>query len=269
MMSNKIGVGVITCNRLDFFKQCISSIEAVDALVVVNDGAPYPEENYPTSVEHVIQHEKNMCVGISKNDALRYLLNKGCEHIFLVEDDIEIIDNEVFRKYIKASEITGLKHLNYALHGPLNKDDLGFKKPRFVVNYDNDISISLNWSCPGAFSYYNKKVIETVGFMDERFQNYWEHLEHSYRMVLQGLLPGFRWWPDIEDSDKYIWDLDQDLSQSEIRKDKSEFKKKYSHSTEVFFDLHGTIPREIEQKPLGKILENLNKIKELYAITNG
>lgn len=266
VMSKKIGVGVITCNRQDLFWQCIRSIGGVDTIVVVNDGEPYPEDAYPDTVQTVIQHEKNTCVGVSKNDALKYLIEDGCEHLFLVEDDVEVIDDKVFEKYIKAAEVTGIRHFNYGLHRPANKDSFGNKQPKFVANYTDDISIALYWSCGGAFSYYDKRIIDAVGFMNERFRNYWEHFEHTYRMVLKGFLPGFRWWPDIADSERYLWDLDQDQSQSVIMKDIEEFKEKLEFNTNIFIDLYGVPPGEIEEEPLGEVLENLNKIKEQYAI---
>ena len=41
----KIGLGVITYNREEFFKKCFESIDSnyIDELVVVNDGTPYKE----------------------------------------------------------------------------------------------------------------------------------------------------------------------------------------------------------------------------------
>lgn len=267
-VTNKIGVGVITCNRIHFFKQCIASIEGADVLVVVNDGVPYPDETYTNSVDQLIQHKTNKSVGVSKNDALKYLIEKGCKHLFLIEDDMEIIDNEVFNQYIKAAEVTGIKHFNYAMHGPFNKDELGNKVSKFVVNYEEGISISLHEGCVGSFSYYDKQVIDAVGYMDERFKNCWEHVEHSYRMILKGFLPGMGWWPDLEDSERYIWDLDQDLSGSEIRKGKDQYKEVLESNTEIFKEMYGVTPGEIEQKSLGEVLKNLETIKELYSVHN-
>ncbi len=97
MSSGRIGVGVITYNRVPLFIQCVKSIPAVDRLIVVNDGNPYEETIYPSTVTKVIQHRKNRGVGISKNDALRYLMNEGCEHIFLCEDDIRIKNEKIFK----------------------------------------------------------------------------------------------------------------------------------------------------------------------------
>ncbi len=104
-MNSKIGFGVITCNRLKFFK-LINSVPDVDELVVVNDGDPYPEEIYPAN-SFVIQHNKNKGIARTKNDASKYLYEKDCEHIFICEDDIIIKDKNVCKYYIDAYEVSG------------------------------------------------------------------------------------------------------------------------------------------------------------------
>ena len=40
--------------------------------------------------------------------------NTDCEHIFIMEDDILIKDENVFKEYIRHSLISGIKHLNFA-----------------------------------------------------------------------------------------------------------------------------------------------------------
>ena len=49
MNSNKIGIGIITCDRVSFFKKAVNSIPAVDHLVIVNDGKP----KKPFRLKHV------------------------------------------------------------------------------------------------------------------------------------------------------------------------------------------------------------------------
>ena len=70
-MSYKIGLGIVTYNRPDYFKKVLSAVPlyAVDDIVVVNDGTPYGEEMHIP----YIQHEKNKGVGRSKNDAIKHL----------------------------------------------------------------------------------------------------------------------------------------------------------------------------------------------------
>jgi len=264
-MKNKIGVGVITCNREHLFRDCIRSIPSCDLLVVVNDGEPYPSDAYPSSVDELIQHKTNTNVATSKNNALRYLITNHCEHIFLIEDDVEIINNDVFLRYIKAAEVTGLLHIMFGFHGFGNKDSYGKKMPSFVVKYEKGIKIALNYVPLGAFCYYHRNVIDAIGYMDERFPNWLEHNEHSYRAVKNGMLPGFRWWPDLANSDEYIWDLDQDHSLSVIRTDRDLLLRRREEAHKVFKELHSCEYNDIPIEPLGIIFERLDYIKKVYS----
>jgi len=205
-MSEKIGLGVLTYNRPEYFKKIFSSIPlyAVDEIVIVNDGTPYGEEIH---VPH-IQHKKNMGVGVSKNDALKHLLNKGCDYIFLMEDDIIIKNPEVFQAYIKASKETGIQHFNYSQHGLMNKlPNTDTPNPRTKIEYKNNIVIDLHLHCVGAFSFYTRKCLDKVGLMDETFYNATEHLEHTYNIIKAGMHPPFWWFSDIHDSNKYLTDI--------------------------------------------------------------
>lgn len=117
----KIGLGLITCNAPEKLKQSAPSVpDFLDEFVIVNDGKPYNASIYPSKA-HLIQHEQNKGVAVSKNDALRYLLDSGCEHIFLMEDDVIIKNKAVFKKYINTAKLSGILHLNYALQGPHNR----------------------------------------------------------------------------------------------------------------------------------------------------
>jgi hypothetical protein len=100
---SSIGVGMVTYNAEDRIKQSAKTIPTwIENFVIVNDGTPYSPDSYPEHA-HIIQHDTNKCVGAAKNTALDYLLEKGCEHIFLIEDDILIKDENVFKEYIKHS----------------------------------------------------------------------------------------------------------------------------------------------------------------------
>ena len=111
---SKVGIALITCDRLNFFKTCLSSIlnvtDTFDTLVVVNDGVLDVDNQLLTDVNVYINHEENQGVGPSKNAAMRSLLDQGCEHLFLIEDDVLINDPETLLKYIHASEVTGIKN---------------------------------------------------------------------------------------------------------------------------------------------------------------
>ena len=79
----KIGVGIITCNRPEYLVNSIKSLPSqyegkIDQLVIINDGKPLSSTDiigYGT----VLQNETNLGVGKSKNRAMQYLLDNGCD----------------------------------------------------------------------------------------------------------------------------------------------------------------------------------------------
>jgi glycosyltransferase involved in cell wall biosynthesis len=262
-MKNKIGVGIITCNRENFFKKCVDSIPDVDSLVIVNDGEPYDNSIYPDGAE-VIQHTKNKCVGVSKNEALRYLIQDGTDHLFLIEDDMLIKNPEVFNQYIKTAETSGIWHLNFGYHGPANKTAEGQKNPRQVVEYDNGIEVALNPNCVGSFSYYLRGVIKHVGYMDERFKNAWEHVEHTYKIIDAGLHPPFWWFADVANSDEYINEQACSEVNSTIRKN-DEWTKNMREGMAWYRHKHGIAPVETPDTKPEKVLQILDDIEKKYA----
>ncbi|MBK7105839.1 MAG: hypothetical protein IPH62_11205 [Ignavibacteriae bacterium] len=213
-MGNKIGIGIITCNRSHFFKELISSIPEVDKIVVVNDGNPYENNLYPSKITEVIQHKNNKGIAKTKNDALKYLLDHECEHIYLFEDDIAINDSSIIEKYIKASEISGIQHFNYAYHGKWNKTTTGNPNPKKIIRYSDNVNITLHDMLTGALSYFRSTVLKNVGLMDTRYKNVLEHVDHTYRIIKSGFHPPFRWFADIEESFYLLRELDEDLKES-------------------------------------------------------
>jgi hypothetical protein len=295
-MSGKIGLGLITCNAVGKFKQSVLTVPEVDSFVIVNDGKPYDDEVYPARAV-VIQHDKNYSVGKSKNDALRYLLNEGCEHIFLMEDDVLIKNPEIIYKYINASETTGILHLNYALQGPNNRkpkskirrrtdrilgkiaqylvsnfnQSKSIPEPKAIVTFDNGVSISLYHNCVGAFSYYRKSLLEQTGFMDETFVNAWEHVEHTYQICKTGNHPPFWWFADVTDSINDIDNIDNVIEQSTIRSNPNWVNR--GLEAEQYFESKigctpGAIPhvsREKIKDYFDQVAPNINKSIEFYG----
>lgn len=259
-MNNKIGVGVVTYNREDFCRNCLSSIPAVDELVVVNDGTPYSPDTYPKHAT-VIQHDTNLCVGVSKNDALKHLIAKGCTHLFLIEDDMTIIDSTVFEKYIHAAEASGIWHLNFGYHGTGNMKD-GKPYARQTVDY-KDALIALNVNCVGSFSYYLRGVIEHVGLMDERFNNAWEHVDHTYRIIKAGLHPPFWYFADVADSYTMIKDYgDKNTSSITLRPD---WSSNIHTGAALYKSIHGVMPQHTPDTHPDKVFNILRDIKTKYS----
>ena len=61
-MNGKIGVGIITCNRPDFLKKLVASLEQccyIDEVVIINDGDKVSNLNIPFK-HKLINNNTNM-----------------------------------------------------------------------------------------------------------------------------------------------------------------------------------------------------------------
>jgi glycosyltransferase involved in cell wall biosynthesis len=262
-----IGFGMVTYNAEHRIRQSAFTVpDWVENFVIVNDGTPYPEDAYPEKA-HIIQHETNKSVGAAKTTAIKYLMEQGCEHIFIMEDDILIKDENVFEAYIKHSLISGIKHLNFALHGPANKkgsrgfntlderkDVDGEPNPRMIVPYSNgdedneNIRIALYPNCVGAFSYYYRPVLEDLGGFDPHFKNAWEHVEHTYQTIKKGYHPPFWYFADIDKSWEYLTDIPNSIEQSTIAHTDT-WNENFRKGTSWYKKKHGMTPTETPLQP--------------------
>jgi len=241
---DKIGVGIVTCNRPSFFLKCFNSIPVDIELVVVNDGADFSDIEKLKEKRHFdyIHNSTNIGVGKSKNILFRQLLAKDCDHIFIIEDDIVVKDKNVFNEYIRARNLTGIQHFNFGYHGPANKNGVsgGPPKPRFVVDYGN-IKIAINHHSVGAFCYYTKEVLKKVGLIDEDYTNAFEHVDHDYRMYKAGYAPPYWNFADLADSMNYLDEIECSEKSSAIRP-RDDWMKNIKEGAEIFRKKHGYLP---------------------------
>jgi glycosyltransferase involved in cell wall biosynthesis len=216
-MREKIGLAIITKQPRDTFPEAFDFWHhMVDHVVVVNDGDEFTYDwsggfrnkyvgRFPETTLTYIKNPENLGVATSKNKAMQQLLDQGCDHIFIMEDDMRIIDNQIFQAYIDASKKSGIQHLMFGYHGPANKNGISHGKPcpRLVVDY-GDLSLAFNQHCVGAFCYYSRKALEDVGLIDEKFRNAFDHVSHSYELALKGYSTPYWWWADLANSLDYI-----------------------------------------------------------------
>lgn len=269
---NDIGVGIVTYNAPDRIKQSAATVPPwVKHFVIVNDGTPYDPSVYPPHAT-IIQHQTNMSVGQAKNSAIKYLLNEGCEHIFIMEDDILIQSDDVFDAYITASVWTGIKHLNYALQGPANKKgaqgfntleeraqqtNLNDPNPRQVIKYTDNIQIALYPNSVGAFSYYQKDALVGIGLFDDSYKNAWEHVDHTMKAYQKGYTTPYWWFADINESWKYIKDIEGCIENSTIAHS-DEWNENYRKGFLHFKKKYGFGPTQVPDTKIDQVKQVLN-----------
>lgn len=281
-MSTKIGVGIITCDRPDYLKGLLDSLNEtnVDRLYIINDGKPLKEYNINVSVnKKVFLHEQTPSrqgVGKAKNQALKYL--KDCDYIFLIEDDIFIKDKTVFEKYIQASKLSGIQHFNYGPGTPFNRKqtehfDLHNRhelsedsdpSPRLVIDYGK-VKIALYTHIAGMFSFFTKEVLQNVGLMDEQFYNAWDHVDHTYRIIKAGYHPPFWWFADLEDSHNLLGEAKNTINNSAIAKQTQEWFENVNKGREIYLQKHGHYPNQPPLTTKEEVIQILKKIKKQYG----
>lgn len=262
-MKEKVGVAIVTCNRPDFLRNLLNTLvpcsKFIDELVVVNDGAPITDINLDQGVW--LDNPTNLGVGKSKNRGMQYLLNKGCDYIFVIEDDMLIKDSTIFEAYINAYKITGIHHFMFAYHGPGNKGGIsgGKPQPRKIIDYGK-LKISLNQHCVGAFCFYTRKCLEDVGLNDENYTNAFEHVDHSYVLAKKGYSTPYWWWADLADSLNYINEQACSEVSSSI-KPRSDWQSNIFASFKYFYTKHNITPVEVRDSSINEVIEFLKKIK--------
>lgn len=217
----KIGVVLITYNRFNRFKECFENLlknrRDIDKIVIVEDFSDKDRNKYDEYFKNIlfndiqiIKNTENKGVGKSKNKGLKTLFDEGFDYVFTLEDDINVINPDVFKEYIDTAEKTGYHYINFGLHGKLNVG-------RKVLAEKNGKSFWLFPECVGAFSLHSKKLIDEVGYYDSFFYNAMEHVDYYYRASLKELATPFNYFIDIANSDEYLQEQEASIDDSSIR----------------------------------------------------
>ena len=279
----RVGIGIITCNRLDYLYSLVESLkmcdEIYDELVIINDGADKPD--WKLHQGKWVDNDNNIGIGKSKNKAMKILIDSGCDYIFIIEDDVVIKNKNVFNAYINASQETGIQHFNYGPGSPFNRKqdinnyDLHNRHllsteskpiPKATIQYKNNIKIDLYEHVAGVFSFFTRKILEEVGLNDEQFYNAWEHVDHTYRIILHKGHPPFWWFADIHNSVEYLTIPIDSINKSSTSTNREEWFQNISNGREIYYKKHGMYPNTTPLQNKDTVLKSLKEIREAWKI---
>lgn len=237
----KIGVGIITYNRpekfFNLYKQ-IKDHKNIDQIVIIkNKDIDYKEKSPQKIINEKTKYFNilgDVGVGACKNQALRFLLQNNCDHIFLIEDDIRIKNYNVFKQYINTAEEFDIGHLNFC--GRWMPEQNQFQQPYYTINSPK-YGLEFYTNLCGFFEYFTKEVLLNVGLMDERYINALQHAEHTFRICQKGYyVPGFHAFADIKDSQQYL----EDLGKNTTIENKSQlYKQRLTNAFNLFKETYG------------------------------
>ncbi|EKO4983792.1 glycosyltransferase family 2 protein [Escherichia coli] len=201
LTTSNIGIAITTHNRPEVlkraFEQHMKHLPAGALLVVIDDGSK-PAAVVPDSVL-LLRHESSLGIVVSKNASLSALMDAGCEHLFLWDDDAWPIADNWQLPYIESPE----PHLAYQfldLAGRNKLNDLS-------VLYRDDQHVAYSGQ-RGVMLYYHRSAIEKVGGFDTVYgRGMYEHPDLALRIYNAGLST---WaFADVVGSEKLIHSMDE------------------------------------------------------------
>lgn len=198
---SQVGVAITTHDRPDVFAQALEhQIEHLPTgaiLVVVDDGSNTPA-TVPADVQ-LFRFDSSRGIVAAKNKCLEVLMDAGCEHLFLFDDDAWPIKDGWELPYVASSE----PHLSYQF--------LDLKMPPLLHDicmlYRDDGHVAYSGQ-RGVMLYYRRSAIEAVGGFDQIFQRgMYEHSDLANRIHDAGLTT---WrYADVDGSDELIHSMDE------------------------------------------------------------
>lgn len=199
--TGRIGIAISTHNRAKVLNstldQHLKHLPAGSLVVVIDDGSK-PAAVVPDGVQ-LVRHDQSLGIVAAKNASLMALMDAGCEHLFLWDDDAWPIADDWHTPYIESPE----PHLSYQfldLAGPKKLKDL-------AVLHRDERHIAYTGQ-RGVMLYYHRSAIEKVGGFDPIYgRGMYEHGDLALRIHNAGLTT---WaFADVVGSEKLIYSLDE------------------------------------------------------------
>lgn len=197
----RIGIAITTYQRPDILKRSLDQhmkhLPAGALLVVVDDGSN-PAAVVPSGVQ-LLRQDTSVGIVASKNASLTALMDAGCEHLFLWDDDAWPIADDWHLPYIESPE----PHLAYQF-----LDLAGRNKLNDIATLYRDEQHVAYTGQRGVMLYYHRSAIEKVGGFDPVYgRGMYEHSDLALRIHNAGLTT---WaYADVTGSEKLIHSLDE------------------------------------------------------------
>ena len=173
-----IGVAITTHNRRDIARDTVGKWKAMlpdGAVIVVIDDAsaiPFPNADY--------RFNENVGIAKAKNKCIELLINKGCDELFLADDDTYPTSSNWWKAYTESPH--PLMSYTFSL--------VGRKIPNGNHLIKNENAHKYYSNPCGCMVYINKIVVDKIGGYDIQYAMYGdEHLDYAIRAKNAGLIP--------------------------------------------------------------------------------
>ncbi len=256
-MLKNTGLVVTTYNSEKWFDELYQTLplHVVQDIIVVNGGKEYKKKYSGVTW---LQHKENLGAAQSRIDGIKFLQNKNIQHIFVIEDDMLIKNENIFEAYINASIETGLKYFCFCSNAS-GTGAPGSRTPGEIVEYKNT-KIAFYREMNNEFTYHHVDIFKKLGYYNTSYRHLWD-VEFVYRVLTSEEFGcGFRYFPDIVNSDMYIKNHPESINNSRTNKNNSRDKELPEYLLK-FQNEHGY---HVGQVPILDKQAFTNKLKYLY-----
>lgn len=168
--STSIGIAITTHNRPELLKRALDAqkkhLPSGATVVVVDDGSDTPAV-VPSWVK-LIRHDTAKGIAAAKNAGIAALVDAGCEHQFLFDDDVWPVAESWWLPYVESDEPHLMLLWEYEF----------FRSAKLVAHTRPK----------GCMLYAERRVIDRIGGMDLVFGRWGcEHIQWSDRIFNAGL----------------------------------------------------------------------------------
>lgn len=238
-ISNNIGVGILSFNRLKSLKRLIGSIRANTDLshttIFVSDESTNSE--VPAWLQKqtdivVLTNQKRLGIAGNTNRLLRCL--SRFKYGIILNDDVEILRSGWEHFYRKAHETTNIHHFCYQQAGVY-----GAKRNNKFKLIGNTKIKTIKDKPHGAVMFFTHKIFQKIGYFDESFGMYgMEHVDWSTRASRCKIQPdGFH---DVIGSERYFKTHQENSAvpqrTSELSKSRKIYQKVKDSNSRIYVD---------------------------------
>lgn len=203
-LSNDIGVGILSYNRLGSLQRLLASIatntDFQRTTVFVSDESSQPEvKQWLRGVDWIVLLDNSERLGVAGNtNRLMQCLDRF-KYRLILNDDVEVLAKGWEKFYPTATAESGIHHFCFRQIGIYGATPSGVAETRIKGR----LIKTVHEKPQGAVMAYDNDTAKMVGFMDESMGLYgMEHVDWSNRVSLSGTQP--RGFHDVEGSDQYF-----------------------------------------------------------------
>ena len=192
-----VGLGLTTWKRPERFRACRASVlehlsPLLDYVVCVQDGGECYIRDSP-SWWRTIDHGQNQGWSVAKNTCLDRLVALGCDHVFMIEDDVIVTSPKAVTGYIDAHYAKGHHYMTAHPWGETT-----------TAKVEEDGPVTYWAYCGSWWTYMSRRGLEEAGGYNPVLGGIMGDIELPQRWQLRGLTSGWGRLPDATGSESWV-----------------------------------------------------------------